>query len=441
MGLGKVRSVNLEVTGATRTVTGAPQRAAQGNMRVTWIAFGLWAGLAASAVLFQGCAGTKSAESKSGKSGPSAVKVDEAADLSELSKAVKTQDDAAVLNLLLGYRMLLLKNPDANSLDKETLKKSRQAYDRLEAALRHGGLQSQSQDGGERVYTVTNEEKLSLQEVIRSASAAAEKDARDGDWEKAKARWKEIVQSKTAVTFTMEEAQWGLTLADALQSALPDSIKKRLKEVNESYAADMNHEEIGKQVKVLLEAIPDVKLQRELKKLANRAWEKDKRAGRLTSPQVVQTLPPENLPPVADSVKALPGVTPPAAAAGSGMPTQAAAPMSPEAAAVAAEADTLTSQGKYVAALKSLDKAGDQPWVKEKKNRIGDRFCEDKRRSAANSFKDFKKASDDSMKRILLKRTASDLDSCLFYFPELSVSQKVRKNREMVETELKKLKP
>lgn len=393
-------------------------------------------GLAASSLLLLGCAGTKQAEPKSGKAGASSVQVNEGADLSELSKAVKTQDDAAVLNLLLGYRMLLINNPDAKNLDKETLKKSRQAYDRLEAALRHGGMKSQPQDGGERVYTVTNQDKLSLQEVILSASAAADKDARAGDWEKARARWKEIVQSKTAVAFTMEEAQWGLTLADALQSTLPDSIKKRLKDVNESYAADLSHDEIGKQVKVLLDQIPDVKLQRELKKLANRAWEKDKRAGRITSPQVVQTSPPD-MPPTADSVKALPGVSTPTAGAGN----QASAPMSPEAAAVASEADTLSSQGKYVAALKALDKAGDQPWVKDKKTQIGDRFCEDKRRSAANSFKDFKKASDDSVKRMLLKRTASDLDSCLFYFPDLSVSQKVRKNREMVETELKKLKP
>jgi hypothetical protein len=385
---------------------------------------------AAASLTIQGCA-SSGGKPAGAKSGESAVMVNEGGDLSDLAKSVKTPEDAEILDLLLGYRMLLLRNPDAKSLDKETLKKSRQAYDRLETVLRHGGIKSQ--DGGERVYTVTSEDRLSLQEVLHSASVAAEKNAREGDWEKARARWKEIVQSKASVTFMMEEAQWGLTLTDALQSSMPDSLKKRLKEVNESYAADVSHDEIGKQVKVLLDEIQDVKLQRELKKLANRAWEKDKRAGKLGAAQQVQTVPPE-LQGSGDTLKALPG-------AQTG-PTAAGTPaISPEAAAIGAQADTLASQGKYIAALKSLDKAGEQAWVKDKKAQIGDRFCEEKRRSAANSFKDFKKAAADSVKRAYLKRTASDLDSCLFYFPDLSVTQKVRKNREMVETEMKKLKP
>jgi hypothetical protein len=404
-------------------------RKGNGNGRVTAAAVLLAIGL-------MGCGGT-------GKSGPAPagpgaapVRVDEGGDLSELGKAVKTPEDQLVLDLMLGYRMLLLRNPDAKTLDKETLKKSRDAYDRLEGMLRHGGMKPK--DAGERVYTVTNGDKLSLQEVIRSASQAAEKAAREGDWGKARERWKEITQSKTAVAFTMEEAQWGLALTDALQSSLADSLKKRLRDVNESYLSDAGYEEIGRQVKALLETMPDVKIQRELKKLANRAWERDKRAGRI-SPQSQQaqaaaaagaTVPPP------DSAKGQPETTGTEAAQ-----TPANALPAGEAAAIGAEADSLAGKGKYVAALKVLERGGpEQSWVKDKKAQIGDRFCEEKRRSAANSFKDYKKAADDAAKRNLLKRTAADLDSCLFYFPELPVSQKVRKNREMVETELKKLK-
>ncbi len=394
----------------------------------------------ATALVIGGCASSgKPVEPKDGKAKGPAVKVDEGSDLSDLAKAVKTPEDAMILDLLLGYRMLLLRNPDPKSLDKETLKKGRQAFERLETALRHGGIRAK--EGGERVFTVTSEDRLSLQEIIRSASQAADKNAREGDWDKARARWKEIVQSKQSVTFSMEEAQWGLVLADALQSSLADSIKKRLKDVNESYIADVNHDEIGKQVKRLLEEVSEVKLQRELKKLANRSWEKDKRAGRITTTAPVQTLPPEARATAADTAKVLPGVTPVPAATPASAVVAPTAPAGPDAAGVGAEADTLASQGKYVAALKALDKAGEQPWVKDKKTQIGDRFCEEKRKLAANSFKDFKKAATDSTKRVYLKRTATDLDSCLFFFPELAVSQKVRKNREMVETELKKLKP
>ncbi len=359
---------------------------------------------------------------------------DKAGDLADVARGIKTDDDQLILNLMLGYRMLLLANPNPKMIDKERLSKSRDAYDRLEAVLRHGGVKAK--DAGERVFTITNEDKLSLQEVIRSAGMAAEKAAKDGDWEKARERWKEISQSKPVVAFAIEEAQWGLILSDGLQSSLPDSVKKRLKEGNESYMADIGHEEIGKQVKVLLDMVADVKLQRELKKLANRAWEKDKRAGRITAQAqqaqtaaaVAGTIPPGS-PAPADTQPAAPAAeTPPA-------------PAGPDPAAITAEADSLAAKGKYVAALKALEKAGqEQSWVKDKKTAIGERFCEEKRRSAANSFKDFKKAAAEADKRVLLKRTASDLDSCLFYFPDLSVSQKVRKNREMVETELKKLK-
>jgi hypothetical protein len=396
-------------------------------------------GVTLAAALLAGCAGP----SNKGKPAPSApgnatVQVEEGGDLSELEKVVKTPEDRLVLDMMLGYRMLLLREPDAKSLDKETLKRSRDAYDRLETILRHGGVKAQ--DKGERVFTVSDMDKLSLQEVILSAAQAADKAAREGDWDRARERWKEIVQSKTAVAFTMEEAQWGLTLSEALQSAaLPDSIKKRLKDVNESYLADAGQEEVGKQVKVLLEIVTDIKLQRELKKLANRAWERDKRAGRISpQTQAAQTAVAGAIGSPVDTAKASSSPTSPesagAAAQGSGADAAANA-------AIAAEADSLAAKGKYIAALKSLERGGTgQSWVKEKKAQIGDRFCEDKRRTAANAFKDYKKAGTDAAKRTLLAKTESELDSCLFYFPELPVSAKVRKNREMVDGELKKLK-
>jgi len=389
-------------------------------------------GVTLAAALLSGCAGAGPKGKPAQPAQANTVKVEEGGDLSGLDKAVKTPEDRLVLDLMLGYRMLLLREPDAKSLDKETLKSSRDAYDRLETILRHGGVKAQ--DKGERVFTVSDGDRLSLQEVILSAAQAADKAAREGDWDRARERWKEIVQSKTAVAFTMEEAQWGLALSEALQSpALPDSIKKRLKEVNESYLADAGQEEVGKQVKALLEIVPDVKLQRELKKLANRAWERDKRAGRI-GPQTQTTQTAVAGAPPADTAKS------PAPASPESAGTAAPAPGA-DAAAIAAEADSLAAKGKYVSALKALERGGTgQSWVKDKKAQIGDRFCEDKRRTAANAFKDFKKASTDAAKKSLLTKTASELDSCLFYFPDLPVSARVRKNREMVEGELKKLK-
>ena len=389
------------------------------------------AACAALCLLLAGCGSTGPGVSSQKKPGGTPVKVEEGADLPQLAKAVKTPEDSLVLDLLIGYRMLLLANPGTEGLDAGTLKRSRQAYEKLEHALRHGGIRSR--DGGERVYSITNAEMLSLQEVLRSASASAAKSAQAGDWEKARARWREILQSKAAVAWTMEEASWGLALADALESGLPDSVKRKLKDVDESYARGISQDDIARQVKDLLaESIPDDKLRRELKKLANRAWERDKRAGRLVAS-----------PPAADSAK-------PQAAAGAlpagpapGEPELPAAPATPgpEASEAMGRVDTLIAQGKYLAALRAMDGSDAAAWAKERKALIGDRYCEDKRKSAANGFRDFKKAASEAERSLHLRRTAADLDSCLFYFPDNPVAQKVRRNREMVEGELKKLKP
>ena len=389
------------------------------------------AACAALCLLLAGCGSTGPGVSSQKKPGGKPVKVEEGADLPQLAKAVKTPEDSLVLDLLIGYRMLLLANPGTEGLDAGTLKRSRQAYEKLEHALRHGGIRSR--DGGERVYSITNAEMLSLQEVLRSASASAAKSAQAGDWEKARARWREILQSKAAVAWTMEEASWGLALADALESGLPDSVKRKLKDVDESYARGISQDDIARQVKDLLaESIPDDKLRRELKKLANRAWERDKRAGRLVAS-----------PPAADSAK-------PQAAAGAlpagpapGEPELPAAPVTPgpEASEAMGRVDTLIAQGKYLAALRAMDGSDAAAWAKERKALIGDRYCEDKRKSAANGFRDFKKAASEAERSLHLRRTAADLDSCLFYFPDNPVAQKVRRNREMVEGELKKLKP
>lgn len=386
----------------------------------------------------QGCAGRQSAPA--GRGGKP-VKVDEATDLPQLAKAVKTREDSLVLDLLLGYRMLLVGHPDAASLDKTTLQRSRKAYEKLEDALRHGGLRPV--DKGERVYTISNEDKLSLQEVLKSASAAAGDAARSGDWEKARARWREILQSKPAVAWAMEEAAWGLALSDALASGLSESVKKKLREVDESYAREISQDQIARQVKDLLnENIPDEKLRRELKKLANRAWERDRRAGRLSVAPAAPAVPaapapatPAEAPPAEDGEPDLPQATAGAA------PSQPADAASPEAQQVMAQVDTLIAQGKYLPALGALEGVGDPTWAKARKSVIGDRYCEEKRKSASNGFKDFKAATADAQRAMHLRRTAADLDSCLFYFPDNPVAQKVRRNREMVEGELRKLKP
>ncbi len=358
--------------------------------------------------------------SKPAAKGKAIVKVQSHADeLTELKPTLQTYEDSLLLDLMLGYRQLIMLGQNDKVADAAALKRSHQAYDCLEKILRHGGLSSQ--DNGERVFTVSNEEKLSFQQVIQTANEAAQKAAVNGDWETAKQRWLEIVQGKSAVQMGLEEATWGLALSEALASNLNEGTKKKLKDLNESYFHAAPYDEISQQVIALLNEVESDKLRRELKKVASRAFDRDKKMGKnspVNSPSNNGASPSlENKSPEANGLK-------------------------PDRESLIHQTDSLMAAGKYILALKALDQLDskkDPAVYQEKKIQIGEHFCEEKRHDAAASFSNYKKSANEDLKSKYLKAAAQHLDSCLFSFGDLTVSQKVRKNREMVEAEIRKL--
>ena len=101
--------------------------------------------------------------------------------------------------------------------------------------------------------------------------------------------------------------------------------------------------------------------------------------------------------------------------------------------------DSLVSQGRYLEAMRAtevIEDKTDVEWVKNRRQNIGNRYCEDRRSLAVNSFVAARKAKRDSLHDQYLRQSLADLDSCLFEFPDAPVSEKVRRNRALVEKEL-----
>lgn len=391
--------------------------------------------LVGAAIYFAGCATTQATKTNKTQNGQTAVRIDEGAkELESLRTGLKSRDDSLALDLLKGFRALRLAQ-GSQPADADAVNQARQAYDEIEKKLRKGGLKAKT--NGERIYSIGDRENLTLQEVLTAASKNAQKLLLDGDLAKAKERNRDIVINRPTLSFAVEDAQWGLALIDALEApGIPETTKRKLRALHESYYHDAPQDEIVKQVNVLLAEVADEKLRQHLKKLANRAWERDRRNNRI--PQGVKQAA------LADTAPA--PVRPNAPSPDSTKPVANAEAKVVRQSAEGGEAgpvfiDSLIGAGQYIQALRGLDGLNAEShgdFIRERRMRAGERFCDEKRRTAAEAYKQARAAAADSVKARLLRRTAAELDSCLFYFPETSVGAKVRRNREMVEEELKK---
>ena len=158
------------------------------------------------------------------------------------------------------------------------------------------------------------------------------------------------------------------------------------------------------EVKVLLEVVQDVKLQRELKKLANRSWELDRKAGRISA-QAQQ----------AQNAAAAAGTVPPGSPRTARRPRRARVRLgerNPGRGQRASRAGSgRDSDGGGVARGQRQIRGGPEgAWNAPVRTTLGQGeegpdgqpLLRGQAPSAANSFKDFKKAAADSVKRIHL---------------------------------------
>jgi hypothetical protein len=336
---------------------------------------------AAAAFLLWGCAGTASRPAPQPPA-PNAVP------LEAVRPSLRTLEDSLVLDILLGYRELA-----AGKSDREVMRRARSAQNQLDYMLRNGGVKERGGEG--RVLQIPAGEKATLgeltsqmsRELLRAPSGAAEGE-----------RAREIRRHRAELSMLAEDAEWVLALSAAQESAaLPEADKRDLRRLHEAYGNRAPHSLIVPQVNALLQSDKDDRLRKELKKLANRSWERERRGGSAGASGASSPVAP---PPV-DS----PSPSAPAPLADFDAPLAASAAPSDSAAA----ADTLLSP---------------------------DRFCEERRAEAADTFASARAATGEA-RAALLRRSLAALDECLARYPGTPAAEKARGNRDRVEKELK----
>ncbi len=385
---------------------------------------GFWKSPASAAILFaalltglMGCAGTAPAGDGKGAGGGSA-------NLESIRPELHASEDSLILDLLIGYQSLL-----ANTQNTETMRRARDARNQLEYMLRYGGVVSHGREG--RVFTLPNGTKLTLQEMAEQMSKAL-LFVEDTNWNPETDRAHEILKHKPELAELAEDANWVITLSNALDGTLPANVKKQLRSIHENYSKGGSHQDIARQVNTLIPKVNDEHLKKELKKLANRSWDRDKRAGKMDSTSVrADNHPPQQM----DTTKS----TPPQKAT----PIKSAASLPAQQDSLKETSDridSLSSKGNYLEALRVLETVEDQAganWVLERRQSLGNRYCEDRRNVAAASFITARKSNVDSTRVRYLRQSLSQLDSCLFQFPDAKIADKVRRNRALVEKELR----
>lgn len=306
--------------------------------------------------------------------------------LESVRPSLHTLEDSLVLDLLLGYQEIA-----AGRSNRETLRRARSAQNQLDYMLRHGGVKDRGGEG--RVIEIPAGEKASLgeltsqmsRELLRSPTSEIEAD-----------RAREVRRHRMNLAFLVEDAEWVLTLNAAMDDPLPEEDKRALRRLHEAYANRAPHALVATQVTALLRSVKDERLRKELKKLANRSWERQRK----TQDAGPGSAAPK---PIVPAPSAEPSGPPPP------LPDfDAPGASSADSAPSAGGADSLTSP---------------------------DRYCEERRAEAAETFAAARAATGET-RAALLRRSLVALDDCIERYPGSKGAEKARGNRDKVQKEL-----
>lgn len=296
--------------------------------------------------------------------------------LESIRPSLRSLEDSLVLDLLIGYRELASGRDDA-----EALRRARTARNQLDYMIRHDGVKDRGGEG--RVLETPPGEKATLGETVSQMSRALLR-IPSGPAEGERAR--EILRHRQELSSLVEDAEWVLTLAAAQEGALPDDTKRALRRVHEAYSGRAPHAAVASQVTALLRTVQDERLRKELKKLANRSWERERREKGAASAPAPET-----------------GAYVPAP-----IPDFDAPPAPTPASTANAAADSALSP---------------------------DAYCDARRAEAADLFAAARTAKGETARALLTKSLAA-LDDCLSRHPGTPAAERARGNRDRVQGEL-----
>ncbi len=387
---------------------------------------GFSAALWISLVILIGCAGSgKNTSSTSGNASFPNRDLKNM-ELDSIRNTLTTFEDSLILDLMISYQYLLVHSENPSSLDRTVLRHGRSANNQLEYMLRKGGVKNRTADN--RFLALNKSEPATMRDFIEQLRLSLLKPGTQVDWKTARDRALEIQRQKWILSALVEDAGWCLAVADFMDSNATEEVKSHILQIHQGYAKEIPQSDLVKLITDNLPLVADERLQREMKKLANRSWERDKRKGK--GKESTTSVPTQS---ISDAKTVMPTENPPIEPVKKRDDSLVAKDK--------ARVDTLSIQGHYLEALRVLDLMEDEKnssWVQEHRRQLGERYCDERRAKAAAAFSAAKKTKQDSTRIQLLHQSLQDLDSCLLNFPDNPVSAKVRRNREIVEKELKK---
>jgi hypothetical protein len=272
-----------------------------------------------------------------------------------------------------------------------------------------------------------------------------------GDKAGAKSMWQTISLHHDEIQQILSEAGRQLRYYETV-NGLDGETKALVEKLNRAYLEGRNYQEISKLALKLLKKINYSPLRKEIKKIVSAAWERDEvqvqkaltelreqflvhhqKEQSLSELEIIRQRYPSH------SSKDYDDLWNWIAQWSEG----AAPPTDPKNLdQLAKKADSLIEKGRYIKAQSLLRKLLNTPFHAESQRKMkesGERFCSDKRRMASIYFKDSRNKKADSLKVQLLKRASAELDSCLLYFPDLKIANKVKKNRTLIQNQLQQL--
>ncbi len=266
-----------------------------------------------------------------------------------------------------------------------------------------------------------------------------------GKAEQAKKLWKDLGEQAEKEKSYQQELAFLNTLAEVRENYPDANLRRKLKRVLDRYLGRANYLELSKLVLEILPELNNQDIKVQLKIMMQSIWDKEegiirsaeaKKSNANVMDSLTRLYPGHDTPAPGDDSQVL---------VSDSSPSETLANISSPSANSDQrwkDIDSLYARGESLKALALLQSANlsqadnnFHKWYKK----LGDRYCEEHRSAAADSYQKFKKNTKVTEQKTWLLDSQNHLDSCIQYFPQHPLSTKAAKNRDIVSQELTKL--
>ncbi len=270
-----------------------------------------------------------------------------------------------------------------------------------------------------------------------------------GELETLKHTWESTLSRKNLIFQQIKEIEAQISLLEELKKPDNKYIKMLVLDLYRTYLEGGKYPEISQKTLDLLKKIDSRDLRKEIKKTAMLAWDRDNLILEQALLKVKDDYNTHQLLEASifslDSLKKVYNHCP-----NTGFQTTEKWLLSRDTASSGLPPDTIWQQaqslikdGHYLKSLpmlQTLKMSSYRDQANKALLNIGHLYCEEKRKKASLYFQESRISGQPNKSEIFLKNAKNELDSCIQYFPEHPVTNKVQKNRQILLKALEDLK-